>query len=216
MGYNFFVHEEISRAVSLAAEAAGLLWEKGWAEASAGNLSVDLSGTGPERILITATGARMRDIARDPSWGLGVIEIPREGESYRVIWPEGEPFHPTSDLAVHLELHRAFPGISVLHAHPAELIAIARCLADESALDDALCSAHIEFPVFLPRGVGLVSGAHGSSDLAIATARAFANHDIVVWERHGAVAMAPDLISAFDLIDIANKAAEIYLLGRNQ
>jgi rhamnulose-1-phosphate aldolase len=215
------VNEEIRRAISSVAGVAGLLREKGWAKASAGNLSVDVSGflahgPGATCILITARGSRMRDVARNPGSGLGLIEIPGEGENYRVIWPENVPFSPTSELPTHLELHRAFPGTSVVHAHPAELVAVARRLANESALDEALCSAHVEFPVFLPRGIGLVSGAPGSSDLAIATARALGDHDLVIWDRHGAVAVAPDLRMAFDLMDVANRAAEIYLVGRDQ
>jgi len=215
------VDEGIKRVISSVAEVAGLLWERGWANAGAGNLSVDVSGffahgPGATCILITARGSRMSDVARNPGSGLGVIEIPGEGEDYRVIWPENVPFSPTSELPTHLELHRAFPGTSVVHAHPAKLVAIARRLADELSINSALYSVHIESPISLPRGVGLVSGAPGSSDLAFATARALANHDLVIWASHGAVAVAPDLRRAFDLMDVANKAAEIYLVNIKQ
>ena len=73
------------------AAVADLLWQKGWAEANGGNVSVDVSELlkGDERLLlISTTGARFREMAKDPRANLILIAIPDEGFEYRVVWSE--------------------------------------------------------------------------------------------------------------------------------
>ncbi len=36
-------------------------------------------------------------------------------------------------------------------------------------------------------------------------------HDVAVWEKHGAVATGVDALCAFDFIDVANKGAKLFL-----
>lgn len=36
-------------------------------------------------------------------------------------------------------------------------------------------------------------------------------HDVAVWEKHGAVATGSDALTAFDYIDVANKGAKLFL-----
>ena len=74
---------------------------------------------------------------------------------------------------------------------------------------------HPEVKVFLPEGVGFAPyRCPGSSELAAATVEALRDHRLCLWEKHGCVAVGPDVVEAFDLIDTADKAAEIYLLCR--
>jgi ribulose-5-phosphate 4-epimerase/fuculose-1-phosphate aldolase len=80
------------------AEVASLLWQKGWAEASAGNISMDVTEHFPairfdfrtipvmplevkypalahHFIFITAKGSRMRNIAKHPGKGICLIKV---------------------------------------------------------------------------------------------------------------------------------------------
>jgi ribulose-5-phosphate 4-epimerase/fuculose-1-phosphate aldolase len=43
---------------------------------------------------------------------------------------------------------------------------------------------------------------------------ALTRHRVVLWEKHGCAAVGDNVFQALDLIDVANKAAAIYLLCR--
>jgi rhamnulose-1-phosphate aldolase len=137
-----------------AAEVAGLLWEKGWAERNAGNLSFDVtdllpaadgagdsagatplprpfSELGGRRFLVTAAGSRMREIAQDPDRFCGLLQCSSDGSLHHVAW-EGcgaGAFVPTSELPSHLAIHAALlrrrsPHRAIVHTHPTELLAL--------------------------------------------------------------------------------------------
>ena len=40
-------------------------------------------------------------------------------------------------------------------------------------------------------------------------------HDVVLWEKHGTVAVGQDIMDAFDQTDVLCKAANIYMCARN-
>ena len=74
---------------------------------------------------------------------------------------------------------------------------------------------HPELKMFLPEGVGLAPyRCPGTEELAEVTLTALQEHRIVLWEKHGCLATGADVMEAFDLIDMINKAAQIFLLGR--
>ena len=50
--------------------------------------------------------------------------------------------------------------------------------------------------------------------IIVSYADAAEGHDVVLWEKHGVLAVDTDIIEAFDQIDVLNKAAQIYLLSR--
>jgi rhamnulose-1-phosphate aldolase len=69
---------------------------------------------------------------------------------------------------------------------------------------------------FAPLGIGVVPYALPSSvELADATLELIKKHDVVLWEKHGTVAVGPDMMEAFDQTDVLNKAACIYMTGKN-
>jgi rhamnulose-1-phosphate aldolase len=41
------------------------------------------------------------------------------------------------------------------------------------------------------------------------------NYDCVLWEKHGVVAVGPDIMQAFDVVDVLNKSANIYMCAKN-
>lgn len=74
-----------------------------------------------------------------------------------------------------------------------------------------------ETKAFCPRGLGMVPYMLPSSvELAEATIRAIdEDYDVVMWEKHGVFAVDTDIMSAFDQVDVLNKAAQIYISARN-
>ena len=51
--------------------------------------------------------------------------------------------------------------------------------------------------------------------MAEATIKALDDHKMVLWEKHGCLAVGRDTDEAFDLIDIMVKSASIYLIARS-
>ena len=87
---------------------------------------------------------------------------------------------------------------------------------DGKAVDRVLWSMHPEVKVFLPEGIGFAPyRVPGSEDLADVTLAALADHRLALWAKHGCVAVGRNLLAAFDLIDVANKGAELYLLCKS-
>jgi rhamnulose-1-phosphate aldolase len=107
----------------------------------------------------------------------------------------------------------------VLHTHPAELITLTHLpeYREEAALNQVLWCVHPEVKYNLPKGVGFVPYAvPGSEELAQATLKCFQRgYPLVLWEIHGSVSRAKMPMEAFDLVDIANKAASIALMCRS-
>lgn len=53
-----------------------------------------------------------------------------------------------------------------------------------------------------------------TSELAKATLAQLKEHDVVIWEKHGLLAVGDDVVTCFDVIDTLNKAAQIYVCAR--
>jgi rhamnulose-1-phosphate aldolase len=143
------------------AEVARQLWERGWAERNAGNLSLDITDIAPESrgtrerlhkitgrmippelagrtFYVTATGSRFRETASDPEGNLLMIQIAGDRPGYRILGGRGGRIkRPTSELATHLRIHgflrkRGLPQKAVLHTHPIYLIALTHLRAYHS------------------------------------------------------------------------------------
>ena len=167
------------------------------------------------------TGRRMRDLARDPMANGALIRITADGAHYEIV--ADAPVAPTSELPSHLAVHdyllaQGSPCRAVLHTHPTELVALSHIprWLEKDAATQMLWSMIPETRYFCPRGLGIVPYREPASQaLADATIRALAEgHDVVLWEKHGVLAVDTDIIEAFDRIDVLNKAAQIYLLSR--
>lgn len=231
------------RVLAGAADVAALLWEKGWAEANAGNLSCDVTDVawdareaermlplpaafpelGGRRILVTGAGSRMRELAREPERFCGVLDLAPDGASGGVLRADaGRGFAPTSELPSHLAIHaalrrRGLPQRAVVHTHPTELLALSHdaALLEADRLSRALCSMHPEVILAAPDGVALVRYLPpGSAEQGAAAGAAMERHRVALWEKHGAVAVGADFAEAFDRIDVVNKAARLLLLCR--
>jgi rhamnulose-1-phosphate aldolase len=240
MWLNNNVREEISKV----SEIAGYLWQRGWCERNAGNISVNLTGLTnienkdllPERyiksdlpieasemiIFISGTGERLRELVSKPAKVSCIIYIDNDASGYYIVWGgDNNPnLRPTSEFVSHLGIHianakKGTDARCVLHTHPIELIAIShhpQLGTDEAVLNKALWSMLPEIRVFVPNGILIAPyELPGSEALANRTIEGLKTRDVILWSKHGALAVGKDAIEAFDYIDVANKGATIYL-----
>ena len=227
-------------------EVAGYLWQKGWAERNAGNISVNITHliTNPTYpideypyfelktshsvlssgfFLVSGTGKRMRDLARDPQGNTLFIHLDQEGRGYRIMGHDGkatENFRPTSELPTHLGIHQmiAMRGSTekvVIHTHATELVALTqiREFCHQEKLNRLLWGMHPETIIFIPEGVGVVPyETPGTEHIAAKTIEALGKHKVALWEKHGVFAISDTVFETFDMIDILAKSARIYFL----
>ena len=74
-----------------------------------------------------------------------------------------------------------------------------------------------ETKAFCPLGLGIVRYMLPSSvALAVETIDAIEEgYDVVMWEKHGVFAVDTDIMSAFDQVDVLNKAAQINMAAKS-
>ncbi|WP_409420300.1 rhamnulose-1-phosphate aldolase [Pseudaeromonas sp. ZJS20] len=171
---------------------------------------------------VKGTGERIREL-RDPSLAGCVLRIDDAARGYHLLWGgRGLPdFRPTSEFISHVEIimdkqRSGRADRCVVHTHPIELIALShhpRYAHDSSAYTNACWQMLPEVRAFVPRGIGVVPYCMpGSQTMADGTTAALRQHDVAIWEKHGAVSTGPDALVAFDFIDVANKGAKLHLM----
>ena len=168
------------------------------------------------------TQKRMRDLARDPMANGSIIRITDDCAHYEIV--ADQPVAPTSELPSHLSVHnyllaKGSPYRASLHTHPIELVAMTHSqkFMQKDVATRLLWSMIPETKAFCPRGLGMVPYLMPSGvELAEATIKAIDDdYDVVMWEKHGVFAVDTDIMSAFDQVDVLNKAALIYIASKN-
>lgn len=235
--------EQVVAHLEKVAEIAGYLWKKEWAEKSSGNISIDLTGffqnsasdISSEEVackfpkeaagmilFVTGSGCRLRHLVDRTEEVSAIIAINQSATSYSILWGGKKPdFKPTSELIAHLKIHiynavNNTGSKAVVHVHPTELVVLShhKLFNDEAAFNYALWKMCPEIKLYVPRGVGCAEYArYGTEELANLTLEALTNHDVVLWEKHGALATGVDMEEAFDFLDVANKGAKLLLLA---
>lgn len=151
-----FIHnnKELKNIIRETSEIAGYLWQRGWAERNASNISVNITDLFQPEIseyssfpfysltvsysrlagnffFVTGTGKRMRDLARKPMKNALVIKLNENASGFWIISQkvDGENFMPTSELPTHLGIHQmiAERGSNekvVMHTHAHELVTL--------------------------------------------------------------------------------------------
>ena len=227
------------------AEVTGYLWQKGWAERNGGNITVNITEYMDDEckrmpaiapkvqigmvlphlkgkyFYCKGTGKRMRDLAKAPMQNGSVVRICDDCASYEII--ADEPVLPTSELPTHLALQNLLLETgstykATLHTHPIELVAMSHIkrFLRPGEMTRVLWSMIPETLAFAPLGIGIVPYAlPGSVSLAEATVEQIKKHDVVLWEKHGTVAVGTDIMDAFDQTDVLCKAANIYMCARS-
>ena len=240
-----FANEELKKVTDKVCDVAGYLWEKGWAERNAGNISINVTDILKGKIdnlssyptkqlnialpaladnifLITGTGKRMREIARDIWGNCSIVAVHQDGKTYSIV-SEGETVIPTSELPTHLSVHqemvkRGGKDKVLVHTHPNEIVAMSLLpsLSKEEAINEALWGMHPETYIVVPKGVGLIPyEVPGTDDIAKLTVESLQAHNVVIWPKHGCLTIGSDLIETFDIIDTLNKSAILYLLCKS-
>lgn len=200
-------------AAASAPEAAGTPESAAHAAIPIGSVLPHLKG---RWFYVKGTGRRMRDLARDPMAGGCIIRITPDCAHYEMV--ADAPVMPTSELPSHLGLQNYLKGSgssykATLHTHPIELVALShiRRFCSSEELTRTLWSMIPETLAFAPLGLGFIPFANpGTQELADATLKEISRYDVVLWEKHGTVAVGTDLMDAFDQTDVLNKAACIY------
>ena len=106
----------------------------------------------------------------------------------------------------------------MVHTHPIELVAMTHNpeFLGKDVLTRLLWSMIPETRAFCPKGLGIVPYTlPGSQELADRTIALLDDYDVVMWTKHGALAIGTDLIEAFDQIDLLSKSAKIYESARS-
>jgi rhamnulose-1-phosphate aldolase len=190
------------------------------------SIPLPLTPLGGRSLVITRTGSRMRDVGAYPPDGLALIEIGPGGDT---TWTTGG--QPSSELSAHLAVHATLLEThritgAIVHTHPPSLIALSHIGQNGAALArcqaaplEACAPPHLagflgslspEAGLHLPSKMTVLAPEDpGSQALARRTAAAARTHQLLVWPYHGVVAWGSNLTEALDLIECAEKAAEI-------
>lgn len=156
------------------------MWQLGWVAANDGNVSVKLEdGT----FLATPTGISKSFITPEK-----LIRINKEGE----VLEAAEGFRPSSEIKMHLRCYekRADVG-SVLHAHPpgATGFAVAhRSMDMYNMIEDVAVLGSVPLTPY---------GTPSTSEVPDAIEPYLEEHDVMLLENHGALAVGSDVLTAF-------------------
>jgi L-fuculose-phosphate aldolase len=197
-------HDHATAAIIAAGRRLGA---RGLISAGEGNLSIRLDA---ERLLITPTGRRKDEL--EPS-DLVVVRMGHAETEAR----SASGLGPSSDLRIHLAVHATRADVAaVVHAHlPASMaLTLAGEIPDPTVLP--------ETAFHLPRLPFVPFAEMGSAELAEQIAAALADGPeplpgAVLLERHGAVAVGPDVVTAVDrleLVEVLCRASRDALLLR--
>lgn len=226
------------RYIDNIAAAASRIDAKGWSEGAGGNLSLiveswdsktaegevfplawDASALEGRLVAITRSGARLCDVSRAPEREIALLRVERA--QARLLWGLEGGGRPSSELAAHLMSHASRLASdsghrALAHMHATHLVAAGMlCPEDERSFTRMLWSMCTEALMFLPEGVGLLPWLPcGTEAIGRLTAEKLAEYRLVLWQNHGAFASGNSLEDALGRAEIADKAAELYLLTR--
>lgn len=156
------------------------MWQLGWVAANDGNVSVKLDDN---TFLCTPTGVSKSFITPEK-----LIKIDKDAN---IIEAEGD-FRPSSEIKMHLRVYQERPDVgAVVHAHPpvSTGFALAHIPLDSySLIENAIVIGSVPITPF---------GTPSTDEVPEAIAPYLAEHDVLLLEYHGALAVGSDIITAF-------------------
>lgn len=180
------VREEICRVCRL-------LYDRGYVVSNDGNVSARVE---EERVLITPSGVGKGRVTPDM-----LVLCDLEG---RIL--EGDR-HPSSESGMHLMVYRERPDVrAVVHAHPPFSTARAICRRP-------LTERYLAEMILGLGEVPVTEFAMPSTAEVPDSVRPFVRtHSAVLLANHGSLAWGPDLLSAFDRLEVVEQTAKVYFL----
>lgn len=175
-------------------------------------------------LLVTGSGARLRDVYDHPLDNLGVLRIVAGGERATLHTAPSRLFtRPTSELNSHLAVHNdqiAATGVTysaLVHAQPLHLTYLSHIprYRDPVELNRRLFRWQPETIMTFPQGIAVLPFiVPGSEALMTATVAALRTHRLVVWSKHGVMARSDtSVMHAADLIDYLETGARYEVLN---
>jgi L-fuculose-phosphate aldolase len=171
------------------------LHERGLIGAGEGNVSCRL---GKDRVLVTPSGLSKGHLS---AGDLVVVDLAGKHRKGRR--------RASSELLMHLAAYAARPDVgAAVHAHP--LTAVALTVAGLPAPNHLLPEAS----VVLGEVAVAPFATPGTAALPAALAPLLPGHDVLLLERHGALALGATLGQAFDRMETLERVARVALLAR--
>lgn len=169
-------------------------------------------------VLVTGSGCRLRQMARDPRNNLGAVVVHEGGRTGTLHHcAEGNFSRPTSEFNSHLAVHadgvrdRGVSFHAVIHAQPPHLTLLSHIPDYQGTveLNKAILRWEPETIVQLREGVGyLPFMVPGSDELMAANVAGLRKHQIVLWAKHGVMARSDTSpLKACDRIEYAETGA---------
>ncbi len=156
------------------------MWQLGWVAANDGNVSVKIA---EDRFLVTPTGISKSFITPDK-----LITVNSKNEIIEA--PEG--FKPSSEIKMHMRCYEKRDDVfAVIHAHPpgATGFAVAHKSMDMyNMIEDVAVMGSVPLTPY---------GTPSTSEVPDSIEPFLDEHDVLLLENHGALAVGSDLITAF-------------------
>ena len=176
-------------------EVCRRLHERRLIGAGEGNVSCRL---GPDRLLVTPSGASKGHLRPAE---LAIVDL--QGRKIR---GRGRP---STELLMHLAAYAARPDVgAVVHAHP--LTAVAFTVAGVAPPNDLLPEAVL----VLGRIAVSPFATPGTDEVPRSLSPFWKGHDVILLERHGALALGPDLFQALDRMETLERVCEVAARAR--
>lgn len=184
-------HEIIEHIISIGIQ----MDQKGMVNAFEGNISVKAN----DLIYITPSGKRKSQLTPNM-----IAVLNKDGEQI------AGDFKASSEYRLHLAAYRMRPDAnSVIHCHSPYLTAHAICCKPIE------CKAYSEF-IMLAGDIPVVPyGKPGTDEIFEKMGPFIKNHNIVLLANHGPVCVGPDLETAFNRMDSAERIARILCIAKS-
>jgi L-fuculose-phosphate aldolase len=176
-------------------EVCRRLYDRRLIGAGEGNVSCRL---GKDRFLVTPSG-----VGKGSLRPADLVVVDADGERIR---GRGRP---STELRMHLAAYAARPDVeAVVHAHP--LTAVAFTVAGVPPPNDLLPEAVL----VLGRIAVAPFATPGTDEVPRSLSPFWNGHDVVLLERHGALALGRDLPQAFDRMETLERVCEVAAQAR--
>ena len=178
------------------------MWQLGWVAANDGNVSVKLPDG---NFMATPTGISKSFITPEK-----LVIINAQGEVL-----EGAPYKPSSEIKMHLRCYKEREDVgAVVHAHPPTATGYAvagKSLDEYSMIETVIAIGSIPLTPY---------GTPSTDEVPDAIAPYLPEHDVMLLQNHGALAVGCDLITAYYRMETLELFAKIsltaHLLGGAQ